>query len=484
MRRKGMVLGLLLLALPFVNLPLSAEAEDSDYAAYNLTIQPGSNETELNFTWFIDSEDEPDQPQLIIFEEGHLKNVHKGKHKKSKKVFTYEATCELVEVTESAGGGQGGPPPGATTSSETDTTSDDSEEESETPVYSCKAIATQLKNNSHYAYFVSDDDVASDIYYFDTKNAHNFNFIFVGDPQIGASRDVDSDSDGWAMTVSDALAMFPNTSFILSAGDQVESSTSDAQYDGFLSAEDLTSVPFAPAIGNHDTSELYAYHFNVPNESELGTTDGGGDYWFTCGDTLFMVLNTNNSSALSHSEFLAQSIASNANAKWRIVVFHHSIYSSAKHVSDVNDLRTSMYPVIDEYDIDIVLSGHDHFYARTYQLSGGTEVESVDSITTIGTVVEDEQHYIGQETVLNPTGTVYFTANSASGSKYYDFSYIEGYTNLYLAAYAQLKVPTFFNVEVNEAALTVSAYRVDTMEEVDSYTIVKSGNKHSGHHNH
>jgi hypothetical protein len=69
---------------------------------------------------------------------------------------------------------------------------------------------------------------------------------------------------------------------------------------------------------------------------------------------------------------------------------------------------------------------------------------------------------------------VYFTANSASGSKYYDFTYIEGYTNIYFASYAQLETSTYINVEVNDSAFTVSAYRVDTDEMVDTYSIVKA----------
>ncbi|BBO87886.1 metallophosphoesterase family protein [Desulfosarcina ovata] len=341
-----------------------------------------------------------------------------------------------------------------------------------------------------------------DIHKLNTQNKNNYNFIFVGDPQIGASRDEESDTAGWVETVTAALTNFENTSFILSAGDQVESSTSDSQYDGFFSPEELTSVPFAPAIGNHDTSELYAYHFNVSNEivpdgstDPLGYTNGGGDYWFTYGDTLFMVLNTNNSSALSHDEFMAQAIEANPTAKWRVVVFHHSIYSSARHVDDVNDLRTSMYPVIDQYDIDVVLSGHDHFYARSYQLSGGDVLdkacytstgrdgqEQTTCVDLIGEVAEEDLQYIGEGKVLNPEGTVYFTANSASGSKYYDFTYIEGYTNLYLAAYEQLETPTYLNVEVNRSTLTVSAYRVDTGERVDTYSIIKTDDFNRGHH--
>ena len=61
-----------------------------------------------------------------------------------------------------------------------------------------------------------------------------------------------------------------------------------------LSPEALTSLPVATTVGNHDADNPnYQYHFNVPNLSYLGDNDVvGGDYYFTYGDVLFMMLNT------------------------------------------------------------------------------------------------------------------------------------------------------------------------------------------------
>jgi 3',5'-cyclic AMP phosphodiesterase CpdA len=177
-----------------------------------------------------------------------------------------------------------------------------------------------------------------------------------------------------------------------------------------------------------------------------------------------MVLNTNNSSATSHSEFMAEAIAANPGALWKVVVFHHSLYSSARHVDDVDDLRTSLVPVMDDHDIDVVLAGHDHFYARSYPLSNFEVAEDNSNVDEAGRVVD-------------PSGTVYFTADSASGSKYYDFNEIEGYTNYYLAAYSQPNEPSYLNVEVQALTygdtFTVSAYLTADGSMIDTYTILK-----------
>ncbi len=340
-------------------------------------------------------------------------------------------------------------------------------------VYSCKVTMPNINSDTTYVYAVGYDDTYTDMDTFRTKGSDNYNFIFVGDPQIGASGDTTGDAEGWATTVTAALTKFEDTSFILSSGDQVETATSDTQYEGFFSAEELTSMPLAPANGNHDKSILYSYQFNVPNESDYGklsstideeTITYAGDYWFTYGKVLFMVLNSNNSSAASHSEFMGEAIGANPSALWRVVVFHHSLYSSASHVTDVATLRTSLVPVMDDYNIDVVLAGHDHFYARTYPL---TNFE----------VAEDNSNKDEAGRIIDPTGTVYFTADSASGSKYYNFNDIDGWTNLYFAAYSQPKEPSYLNVEVQEVengdTFTVSAYRTADGSLMDTYTIIK-----------
>lgn len=55
------------------------------------------------------------------------------------------------------------------------------------------------------------------------------------------------------------------------------------------------------------------------------------------------------------------------NAKWKVVAFHHDIYGSGQPHSDFDgaNLRTIFAPLMDKYDIDVCLTGHDHSYART-----------------------------------------------------------------------------------------------------------------------
>ena len=76
----------------------------------------------------------------------------------------------------------------------------------------------------------------------------------LGDPQIGSSGNIARDTAGWVNTLNKALEKFPNTSFIQSAGDQVNNSNSEEEYAGFFAPELLKNYPTATTIGNHDNS--------------------------------------------------------------------------------------------------------------------------------------------------------------------------------------------------------------------------------------
>ncbi|MFH1212787.1 MAG: metallophosphoesterase, partial [Candidatus Neomarinimicrobiota bacterium] len=62
-------------------------------------------------------------------------------------------------------------------------------------------------------------------------------------------------------------------------------------------------------------------------------------------------------------------LARNPN-RWTIVAFHHPLYSMG-HIRDDRQTRDAFLPIFDKYQVDLVLSGHDHVYSRTYPLRAG-----------------------------------------------------------------------------------------------------------------
>ena len=147
------------------------------------------------------------------------------------------------------------------------------------------------------------------------------------------------------------------------------------------------------------------------------------------------------------------------NITWKIVTFHHSIYSVASHATDDDILqrREQLAPLFKELDIDVVLMGHDHVYCRTYMMDGTTPMTDAS--------IYDNADY---SSITNPEGILYVTANSASGSKFYNLKN-EQYE--YAAVKNQENVPNISRVSISDDQFTITTYRTTDMSVVDTFTI-------------
>ncbi|MGM9935943.1 MAG: metallophosphoesterase, partial [Candidatus Ornithomonoglobus sp.] len=343
------------------------ETEKTNFEHISLT--PGKDETELNFAWY--SKAESGTPEFKFYEKDGG-----------------EETAETVQVVQSDA------IPG---------------------YYSNKVTVTGLEAGKIYCYsYTKDDGEWTDTEEYTAKDTTNgFSFVFMGDPQIGSSyantRDdaddaqgqdlaVCNDSFNWNNTINKALGMNPDVNFIVSAGDQIQSrdkktpevthesyTENEIEYAGYLLPEALKTLPVATTIGNHDSpSSNYTYHFNNPNVDEtLGYTYAGTDYYFSYGNALFVMLNTNNTNAAEHKQLIEKAVEENGDKEWRIIMLHQDIYGPGEHSNEpeIVELRYSLMPIFEEYDIDVVLTGHDHAYSRS-QIMKNAEISKYDWDTT------------------------------------------------------------------------------------------------------
>ena len=74
---------------------------------------------------------------------------------------------------------------------------------------------------------------------------------------------------------------------------------------------------------------------------------------------------------------------------------------------------------------------------------------------------------VNYSSITDPTGILYVTANSASGSKYYEISGQYAYA----AVQNQEKVPNVSYVEMDDSHFTITTYRASDMSVVDTFTI-------------
>lgn len=380
--------------------------------------------------------------------------------------------------------------------------------------YGNKVTAAGLKSNTVYYYQFYLDGTWTETKKYETQDTEEFSFLYVGDPQIGASvgqtaSDAQAsqtaelaarnDAFSWDATLETAVNANPDLSFILSAGDQVNETAKDPkndlqqeiEYAGFLSPDALASLPVATTIGNHDSlTANYKNHFNNPNPftEETTPTAAGNGYYFSHGNTLFIVLNTNNYNTADHEALLKKATEAYPDAKWRIVTFHQDIYGSGADHSDSDGiiLRTQLTTLMDKYDIDVVLQGHDHTYSRSYQLtSDGAKHTAYDSSVNLSDqaakteflnqnlcykIVSNDAAAVNN-TITNPEGVLYMEANSSTGSKYYNL--ITTQQN-FIASRSQTWTPSYSVIDVAGDTLTINTYDVSTGAKIDkSYTIKK-----------
>lgn len=339
---------------------------------------------------------------------------------------------------------------------------------------------------------------------------------------------VANDAFNWNTTLSQAMEKTNNkASFVLSSGDQIQSTKkkspkkaawgSEIEYSGYLSPEVLKNLPVATTVGNHDADNAnYTYHFNTANASELGSNGKvGGDYWFKHDNALFIMLNTQDTNVEEHRQFIEQTVAANKDCKWRIVTLHQDIYGSAEHSNEpeITNLRYQLAPIFEDNKVDVVLTGHDHAYSRTQILKGGhktteytddefdpmldEDMDAGENPDTVYTAKENIKadttdpsqkaylNYLNQvmdkdaiqqvtkkgTTVFNPTGILYMTAGSSSGSKYYD---LVPRQQSYIANRWQQDVPTYSVIDITDTTFTINTYRTDTEEKIDeTFSIAK-----------
>ena len=352
------------------------------------------------------------------------------------------------------------------------------------------ALKDYLVENMTYYYQYSTNGVDwSDTYTYKTHSFSDYQAVLVGDPQIGASgsngqgtqddTDIAVNTYAWNKTLQKALGaggIAENASFILSAGDQIDYSSSgtngsgeiirEQEYAGFLYPDVLRSTPLATTIGNHESMvDDYSLHYNNPNASTLGSTESGGDYYYSYGDTLFISLNSNSRNVEEHRQLMKEAVASHEDAKWKVVLFHHDIYGSGSPHSDVDgaNLRILFAPLMDEFNIDLCLTGHDHSYARTYQILDGKVIE------TDGVSENASKAY-------NPEGTLYIAAGSASGSKFYALNTVKQY---YIAERSNTPEPTFSTIDFSGDSLTIKTYDYNGQKYANDVTLSKDGNAKS-----
>jgi hypothetical protein len=177
-------------------------------------------------------------------------------------------------------------------------------------------------------------------------------FLVIGDSGTGDRRQYEV-----AVEIVEAYARFP-FEFAIMLGDNMYGSERaidfvnkfEKPYKPLLDA----GVKFYASLGNHDDpSQRFYAGFNM---------DGKRYYTFRRKDVEFFVLDSTYM-APPQVTWLREELK-RSTAKWKVSYFHHPIYSSGERHGSELDLQVMIEPLFLENGVDVVFSGHEHFYER------------------------------------------------------------------------------------------------------------------------
>ena len=174
-----------------------------------------------------------------------------------------------------------------------------------------------------------------------------------------------------------------NFDFFLNVGDIVNDGYDIRLWNIAFGEVSLVSSEYAyyPIFGNHDDrneqsvigADVYSMLFSNP-----GDASGSGNelyYSFNYGNAHYVVIDSNAdiNPASVQGQWISEDLETANDSKdilWKFLFFHHPPYSSSLvGIGDERSRVTREYipPIAEEFGVDIVFTGHQHSYERSYK---------------------------------------------------------------------------------------------------------------------
>lgn len=311
-----------------------------------------------------------------------------------------------------------------------------------------------MEDASSYTYRIYDKytDAGIDPIEYETKDLKNdcFSFVHMSDSQS---------STGSGLQFSCTMdAIAGNCDFILHTGDIVEKARYTSEWKEMINRNFsiLSQTPMMTIAGNHEAEytdadlKVISKHFNNPLPPQ-NSVDIGEYYSFTYGNAKFIMLNTY-SNKLDEAQYswLVDELKNNT-AVWTIVAMHKPCYSPGNwgsvNTSQSESLRAQLGGIFSEYNVDIVLQGHDHVVSRTFPIDANGNITTEDWVTI------DSVSYS-----VDPKGVIYIESGSAGDQA----RNIESKANGALYHYMKdSKKSSFSKISIKGNKLIVSAQYVN-----------------------
>ncbi|HTI43705.1 MAG TPA: metallophosphoesterase [Vicinamibacterales bacterium] len=185
------------------------------------------------------------------------------------------------------------------------------------------------------------------------NKAGSIKFAVIGDTGTG-----DKHQLAVAKQLAATRSQFP-FEFVIMVGDNIYGGNSSKDFENKFSTPYKPlldgGIKFYAALGNHDDpSERFYKPFNMNGERYYSFKPADGVRFYAL-DSTYM-----DDKQLKWFEDQLKMSGS----EWKIAFFHHPPYSSGETHGSDETLRTQLEPLFVKYGINVVLTGHEHFYER------------------------------------------------------------------------------------------------------------------------
>jgi len=252
-----------------------------------------------------------------------------------------------------------------------------------------------LKPATNYHYIVGDPNLNIWSEEADFTTAPNgpapFSFVYFGDTHR---------SPHWGELIHSVYKRHQNTAFYIIGGDLVSTGLYRDEWDKLLgySSDVLNKKPLMPVPGNHDNqaglgAKLYTDLFSLPMNGP-DKVKPEQSYSFEYGNALYLMIDAT-SPYDDQTEWIENQLKQ-TNAKWKFAVSHFPPYC---YEEDYKDIRDKWCTIFDKYHVDMVMSGHVHYYLRTKPMNNEKPVSSPaeGTIYVISIAIPDNEGVIPEQ---------------------------------------------------------------------------------------
>ena len=240
----------------------------------------------------------------------------------------------------------------------------------------------QLQDGLCYRYRAVTNGKASPWYEFgvtDPAVKKDVSFLFFGDVQ-------DSLNGVSNRYISKAWVQHPASDFVVFGGDLTERPTDAYWEETFRSIDGVAqTIPVLCATGNHEYLKYpirkLERRFSLVFSYFLKSMEGENQvYTLRYGDVQLFLLDSNREwpYLAEQATWLRKKLAEST-ARWKVVVLHHPIYSIKSKTNDLLQ-RWEFASLLNE-NVDLVLQGHEHAYARMTQWEGGKRIPPIYTVS-------------------------------------------------------------------------------------------------------